>query len=113
MADHRKQGYQYDKKVRSMRSKKNKVLPRARDALSTYLARMIVGLQRRWAAWMQRRTRYWGVKQQVNFLYAVILIFGGTSTWLLVTTFSADRRQQQLEKTLRPAPLPPPAVRSQ
>ncbi|UPK68024.1 hypothetical protein [Chitinophaga filiformis] len=92
-----------------MASKRHKVLPRARDALSSYLARLIVGAQRRWAAWMQRRTRHWKVRQQANFLYAVLLVFGGTSTYLLVATFSTDRWQQQrLEKTLRTAPMPTP-----
>ena len=78
------------------------------DTVTTVLARSIVGIQRRWANWMQRRTRHWQPRHQANFLYAVLLIFGGVSTFLLVNTLHGNSPPVLDQGILQPV-VPRPA----
>ncbi|PWV47137.1 hypothetical protein [Chitinophaga sp. S165] len=89
--------------------KRGRSLTRTSETITTWIAKAVIGMQRRWATWMTRRTRKWGPCQQAHFLYLILLVFGGASTYLLVDTINgdSDNRRTIDKQTLAPVmPVP-------
>lgn len=76
-----------------------------RISLSHVVSKQLHLLQRKWAFWMQRKSRHWTKCQQKTFMFLLCLIVGGSSTSSLLSFFRQHNSRQSSYVSI-PAPLP-------
>lgn len=77
------------------------------SSLSRNVTLRLQVVQRRWADWMQARTRHWQTKQQKRFLFILCLVMGGCSTHGLLQLFNHSPEVVKSSGFTTPSPLPP------
>ena len=77
------------------------------DGMIQAAASRLQVMQRKWADWMQRKTRHWKPSQQKRFLFIICLVMGGFSTLSLLQLFTSRSGQAASRGLTAPQPLPP------
>lgn len=62
-------------------------------------------MQRKWAVWMECKTRHWTKRQQKTFMFLLCLVIGGFSTSSLLSFFR-ERNNAQINHLSSPSSLP-------
>lgn len=64
-------------------------------------------MQRKWADWMQVKTRHWQPREQKRFLFILCLVMGGFSTLSFLQLFKPRPDVAASRGLTAPQPLPP------